>query len=52
MYRDLQANQPVEADQIIGDLLSRGRKAGLSTPLLETAYAHLSVYQTRLAALR
>jgi 2-dehydropantoate 2-reductase len=52
MYRDLQANQPVEADQIIGDLLSRGRKAGLSTPLLETAYAHLSVYQTRLAAPR
>ncbi len=52
MYRDLQANQPVEADQIIGDLLSRGRRAGLSTPLLETAYAHLSVYQTRLAASR
>lgn len=50
MYRDFQANQPVEADQIIGDLLSRGREAGLSTPLLETAYAHLSVYQTRLAA--
>ena len=52
MYRDLQANQPVEADQIIGDLLSRARKAGLSTPLLETAYAHLSVYQTRLATPR
>lgn len=52
MYRDLETHQPVEADQIIGDLLLRGRKAGLSTPLLETAYTHLSVYQTRLAASR
>jgi 2-dehydropantoate 2-reductase len=52
MYRDLQNHQPVEADQIIGDLLARGRKAGLSTPLLEAAYTQLSIYQARLTAAR
>jgi 2-dehydropantoate 2-reductase len=50
MYRDLQSNQPVEADQIIGDLLLRARRAGLSTPMLEAAYTHLSVYQAHLSA--
>jgi 2-dehydropantoate 2-reductase len=50
MYRDLQAGHPVEADQIIGDLLARGRAAGLSTPLLAAAYAHLDVYQKRVGA--
>lgn len=49
MYRDLQGGGAIEADQIIGDLLARGRSAGLATPLLATAYAHLSVYQNRVA---
>ncbi|HEY1794868.1 MAG TPA: 2-dehydropantoate 2-reductase [Stellaceae bacterium] len=49
MYRDLQQGSPIEADQIIGDLLARGGKAGLETPLLATAYAHMSVYQRRIA---
>jgi 2-dehydropantoate 2-reductase len=49
MYRDLQQGNPVEADQIVGDLLARGAKAGLATPLLAAAYAHLSIYQNRLA---
>jgi 2-dehydropantoate 2-reductase len=48
MYRDLQANHPVEAEQIIGDLLSRGRSAGIAAPLLEAAYTHLAVYQDRI----
>jgi 2-dehydropantoate 2-reductase len=48
MYRDLQNGQPVEADSIIGDLLERGGAAGISTPLLAAACAHLSVYQRRL----
>jgi 2-dehydropantoate 2-reductase len=47
MYRDLLQGSPIEADQIVGDLLVRGRKAGLSTPLLAAAYTHLSVYQNR-----
>ncbi len=49
MYRDLERGGPVEADQIIGDLLMRARGAGLDTPLLAAAYAHLSVYQNRIA---
>ena len=50
MYRDLQQGSPVEAEQIIGDLLARGAKAGISTPLLAAAFTHLSVYQARLSA--
>ena len=49
MFRDLQQGSPIEADQIIGDLLARGTKAGIATPLLAAAYAHLSVYQQRFA---
>jgi 2-dehydropantoate 2-reductase len=49
MFRDLQQGSPIEADQIIGDLLARGTNAGIRTPLLAAAYAHLSVYQQRLA---
>ena len=49
MFRDLQQGSPIEADQIIGDLLARGTKARIATPLLAASYAHLSVYQERLA---
>lgn len=48
MYRDLQAGQPIEADQIVGDLLVRARQANVPTPLLAAVYANLSVYQQRL----
>jgi 2-dehydropantoate 2-reductase len=48
MYRDLQQGLPIEADQIIGDLLARAQRAGLVTPLIAAAYAHLAVYQNRL----
>lgn len=49
MYRDLQKGRPIEADQIIGDLLARGRQVGVPTPLLAAAYAHLAIYQSRLS---
>lgn len=49
MYRDLIQGQPVEADQIVGDLLARGRQANLSMPLLSAAYTNLAVYQARIA---
>jgi len=49
MYRDLREGRPIEADQIVGDLLGRGGKAGVATPLLAAAYAHMCVYQQRLA---
>src|SRR5271168_2554368 len=49
MFRDLQQGSPIEGDQIVGDLIARGEKAGVAAPLLSAAYAHLSVYQHRLA---
>jgi 2-dehydropantoate 2-reductase len=48
MYRDMEKSRPIEADQIIGDLLARGRQAKIPTPLLTTAYTHLVIYQARL----
>ena len=44
MYRDLQKGARVEADQILGDLLERGRQHGVVAPLLRAGYALLSVY--------
>lgn len=49
MYRDLREGSPIEADQIVGDLLARGAKAGIATPLLAAAYTHMCVYQQGLA---
>lgn len=50
MYRDLQAGNTIEAGQIVGDLLARGKKAGLDLPLLGAAFTNLMVYQNRLSA--
>jgi 2-dehydropantoate 2-reductase len=44
-YRDLKKGLPVEADTILGDLIDRGRKRGVLTPILEAAFVNLSVYQ-------
>jgi 2-dehydropantoate 2-reductase len=49
MYRDLIKKGRVEVDQILGDLLNRGRKLGLESPLVEAAYVNLRIYQARLA---
>jgi 2-dehydropantoate 2-reductase len=43
-------HRPIEADQILGDLLVRAGVASLSTPLLAAAYTHLCVYQRRLVS--
>jgi 2-dehydropantoate 2-reductase len=45
MYRDLTKGAPVEADTVPGDLLERGGKFGLTTPLLQAAFVNLSIYQ-------
>jgi 2-dehydropantoate 2-reductase len=50
MYRDLLRGVPIEADQIIGDLVERARAAGIETPLLGAIYTHLCVYQRRVLA--
>jgi 2-dehydropantoate 2-reductase len=49
MYRDLQNGAPLEAEQIIGDLVAHARRARITTPLLDAAFAHLSIYQNRIA---
>ncbi len=49
MYRDLRAGLPIEADQIIGDLLVRARGLSVSAPLLAAALVHLKVYQNRVS---
>lgn len=47
MLRDLESNAPIEAQQIIGDLLDRARKHSVSTPLLGAVHAHLRSYEER-----
>lgn len=47
MYRDMIKGLPVEAEQILGDLVSIAKKAGLNAPLVNAAYTHMSVYQAR-----
>ena len=49
MYRDLQSGRPVEVENIIGDLVRLGTKAGITCPLLSAAYANLSLYQKRIS---
>jgi 2-dehydropantoate 2-reductase len=49
MLHDLEKGAMVEADHIVGDMIARGKKAGISTPNLRMAYAHLQVYLARRA---
>lgn len=49
MYRDLLRKAPVEADQILGDLLDRARAQGVETPLLRAAFVNLQVYEATLS---
>jgi 2-dehydropantoate 2-reductase len=50
MYRDLMEGRRVEVDQILGDLLKRGRSLEVKTTLIEAASVNLGIYQARLAA--
>ncbi len=47
MHRDIEANAPVEAQQIIGDLLAHAQQFKLQTPLLSVVDAHLRCYEQR-----
>lgn len=49
MFRDIQRGAPIEADHMIGDLLRRGEKKALASPLLRVAHAHLKAYEVRRA---
>jgi 2-dehydropantoate 2-reductase len=48
MYRDLEKGRRVEVEEIIGDLVRRGRAASVPVPILAAAYCHLAVYSARL----
>ena len=45
MLRDLEAGRPVEALQIVGDMLHRAHAAKLHAPLLGAAWCHLQAYE-------
>ena len=49
MLHDLEKASMVEADHVVGDMITRARKAGIATPNLRMAYAHLQVYLARRA---
>jgi 2-dehydropantoate 2-reductase len=49
MLHDLEKASMVEADHVVGDMIARAKKAGIATPNLRMAYAHLQVYQARRA---
>jgi 2-dehydropantoate 2-reductase len=45
MFRDIKAGAPIEADQIIGDLIARGEAAKTPVPRLRVIYTHLKAYE-------
>jgi len=45
MMRDMESGAPTEAEHIIGDMITRAHRHGIQTPLLETAYSRLQVYE-------
>ncbi|MCF8532521.1 MAG: ketopantoate reductase family protein [Reyranella sp.] len=47
MLHDLEKGAMVEADHVVGDMIARAKKAGIATPNLRLAYAHLQVYLAR-----
>ena len=50
MLRDVEAGNAVEADHVVGWMLERAGRHGLSDPLLSLAYTHLKTYEARRAA--
>ncbi len=52
MLRDLEAGKPVEADHIVGHMLSLARKHGIDDTVLALAHTHLKTYEARRAGKR
>ena len=50
MFRDIRAGAPIEADQIVGDLIARADAAKSPVPRLRTIYTHLKAYEATRAA--
>ena len=47
MLRDIEQGARIEADHVIGDMLKRGERHSVSSPLLRVVYAHLKAYEAR-----
>jgi 2-dehydropantoate 2-reductase len=47
MLHDLEHGAMVESDHVVGDMIARAKEAGVATPSLRMAYAHLQVYLYR-----
>jgi 2-dehydropantoate 2-reductase len=47
MLRDLEGGYRIEAEHVIGDMISRARAAGIATPVLRQAYVHMQAYEQR-----
>ncbi len=50
MLRDLEAGNDVEADHIVGYMLTKAREHGLDCTIINVAYTHLKAYQNRRAS--
>jgi 2-dehydropantoate 2-reductase len=50
MLRDIERKGPVEADHIVGFMLSKARKFGVDDTLHRISYIHLKAYEQRRAA--
>ncbi|MCE5233959.1 MAG: ketopantoate reductase family protein [Mizugakiibacter sp.] len=49
MLRDLERGGRTEGEHILGDLRARAHRAGLDTPLLAAAHAHVAAYERQRA---
>jgi 2-dehydropantoate 2-reductase len=45
MFRDILNGAPIEADQIIGDLIARADAAKMPVPKLRMIFTHLKAYE-------
>jgi 2-dehydropantoate 2-reductase len=49
MFRDIKVGGPIEADQIVGDLIARADAAKAPVPRLRVVYTHLKAYERQRA---
>jgi 2-dehydropantoate 2-reductase len=45
MFRDIKVGAPIEADQIVGDMIARADAAKAPVPRLRVVYTHLKTYE-------
>ncbi len=45
MFRDIRVGAPIEADQIVGDMIARATAANAPVPRLRVVYTHLKAYE-------